>query len=153
MERKKAASITQIEQVPNKTDPERQHGGPQSGLPPDFIVGSELAPYLIVGVDFGTGFCQVCTFTSGAPYAVKPRYFRALVEDTLGFEIDPTKLVHSLKHCISDNYCVKYGDLLYSSVDLTRKFFSNIKTQVEKSTERRPSSVYRLALTTASVKN
>jgi molecular chaperone DnaK (HSP70) len=136
MERKKTASITQIEQVPIKTDPERHHGGPQSGLPPDFIVGSELAPYLIVGVDFGTGFCQVCTFTKGAPYAVQPRYFRALVEDTLGYQIDPTKLVHSLKHCISDNYCVRDRNVLYSAVDLTRKFFSNIKAQVEKSTER-----------------
>jgi len=136
MERKKAASIGQVEELPIRTDPERQHGGPQSGLPPNFIVGSELAPYLIVGIDFGTGFCSICTFTNGAPYAVQPRHFRSLVEDTLGLPVDYSRLVHSLKHCVSDNYCVKFGDRVYSAVEITAMFLRKIKAKVEENTDR-----------------
>ncbi len=50
-ERKQTLTIEQNETPPLKGEPERQLGGPQSGFPPPFVIGQELAPYLIVGIN------------------------------------------------------------------------------------------------------
>jgi molecular chaperone DnaK (HSP70) len=130
-ERKRSLTIKKTIEEPVITDPERQYGGPQSGLPPPFEVGSELAPYLIVGMDFGTNYCRVSTFTKGAAHPVNPHQFRALVEDVLGVEVDGLHLVHSLKNCISDNYLIKQYDRVYTCTEITSMFLSKIKERIE----------------------
>jgi molecular chaperone HscC len=69
------ALLEDIERDRLITEPKRHYGGPQSGLPPDFIVGSELAPHLIVGIDFGLTGIRVATFANEIPFALKPREF------------------------------------------------------------------------------
>ncbi|HEY9715301.1 MAG TPA: Hsp70 family protein, partial [Chroococcales cyanobacterium] len=135
-EKKRSLTIARVADTvnppPEVTEPERQYGGPQSGLPPAFIVGSELAPYLIVGLDFGAHFCRVSTFVDGGPRPLNPHQYRALVEDALNVETDDGELVHSLKHCIAWNHSVRYDDKTFSAQEVATKFLLGIKERIER---------------------
>jgi molecular chaperone DnaK (HSP70) len=136
MERKQIVTIKRVEETPPVTLPERQVGGPQSGLPPPYIVGCELAPYLIVGLDFGVNYCRVSTFANGAPQRLRPHEYRALVEDALGIDTTDSQLVHSIKHCLAGDYIAKKGSMFYSCEEITSAFLSRIKLRVETAAER-----------------
>lgn len=137
MEQKKSATLQRPPAVlPPKTEPERQLGGPQSGFPPPYIVGCELAPYLIVGMDFGCNFCRVSTFHAGEAHSIRDYGFRALVEDVLGKEVQDRELAYSLKHCLAANQSVRKGGQLYSARDLTARFFRGVKQRIELTSDR-----------------
>ncbi len=136
MEQKPLSTIVRIEDPPSKTRSERQYGGPQSGLPPPFIVGSELAPYLIVGMDFGANYCRVSTFANGAPQHLKPHEYRAMVEDALGIPTSENQLVHSIKHALAGDYIAKKGEQFFSCEDIASSFLSGIKSRVEQAASR-----------------
>lgn len=136
MSNKETFIIPYAKPLSPKVEPEYQHGGPQSGIPPAFIVGSGLAPYLIVGTDFGTNFCRLCTFADGKIYSLQPYVYSAFVEDLFKIPPDDAKLVHSVKTCIAEDYHVHYENSDHSAVDLAEKLFGAIKKTVEASTEK-----------------
>lgn len=136
MDRENTLTLKRVKEPPMKTYPERQLGGPQSGFPPPFIIGQELAPYLIVGIDFGSNFCRVCTFSNGAPYAVQPSSFSSLVEDVLAAPRETTQFVHSAKMCLAYDYLIKHGGACYSGAEVVGKMLRKLKEGVERSTER-----------------
>jgi actin-like ATPase involved in cell morphogenesis len=136
MERKDTATLRRVIEPPARTEPERQLGGPQSGFPPPFIIGQELAPYLIVGIDFGSNFCRICTFSKGAPYSVQPSALSALVEDILRLPREDVQFVHSAKMCLANDYVVKYGGACLSATDVVARMLKSLKEGVERSTER-----------------
>lgn len=124
------------EEVVLKTEPKLHLGGPQSGFPPPYIVGQDLAPYLIVGIDFGSTFCRVATFRDGAPQAVQPHEYSAVVEDVLARNQNQKSLVYGIKTCINADYAIRANKQLYTPVDLAERMFASLKSSLEHSTER-----------------
>lgn len=126
-----------------KTEVQRQLGGPSSGLPPPYLVGSGVAPYLVVGIDFGSWFCRVATFHNGAPCPIRPNEFRALLEDVFGVPTDNSSLAYSLKYCLAEGRPVKVSKSIspglmsmHSSVQVTAMFLARLKQTIQESTER-----------------
>jgi molecular chaperone DnaK (HSP70) len=135
-EREQTLTIRRDEAPPVKGEPERQLGGPQSGFPPPFVIGQELAPFLIVGIDFGSYACRIATFIEGTVKSLRPHEYSAFVDDALGLNNRNSELGYSIKSCLANNAVVKYAGTAYSAEELTRQFFSKIKRQVETTSER-----------------
>ena len=122
--------------LPVKTEVEPQVGGPQSGFPPPYLVGQDLAPYLIVGIDFGSYHCRVCTFANGGPLSVQPHLYSSLVEDALQIPYTENDFVHSLKTLVSSGRSVRHANQIYNNAQLLQKMFQQLKGTVESSTQR-----------------
>jgi molecular chaperone DnaK (HSP70) len=136
MDKEPTFTITRADEHPAVTDPQRKLGGPQSGFPPPFIIGQDLAPYLIVGIDLGSNFTRVCTYANGGPVAVTPHEYSSVVEDIIGFPHAEGVLVHSVKSIVAADYVVDDGTTSYTPADLLEKLLSSVKAQVEANTER-----------------
>jgi hypothetical protein len=119
-------------------EPERQFGGPQSGLPPPYIVGQELAPYLIVGIDFGTIDCRVATFVKNEPRSI----LLPVIESRIHFPnyaVDPSEPCATtlyVKEYLGKSFVCKVGDAVYSPADLAVPVLQRVKRDTENSSER-----------------
>ena len=120
----------------DKTEPERQYGGPQSGLPPPFLVAQSVAPYLNIGLDYGSYSCRVCTFSQGEVYRLNPYDYSALVQDALSIPTGDSNLVHSIKVQLAAGRKLKVGDNIYSPIDLSAELLRRIKGRIESTTQK-----------------
>lgn len=119
-----------------KTQPEKQYGGPQSGLPPIFEVGQSLAPYLNIGLDLGSYSWRVSTVSKGEVFRMNPFEYSALVQDVLTLPFDDSKLVHSVKVLLAAGRKLKLGESVYSPIELAAGLFRSVKEMIEASTQK-----------------
>lgn len=115
------------------TEPERQLGGPQSGLPPAFEIAQELAPYLIVGIDFGTIDCRVATFFDNAPRPLKISPIESHIHFP-GYAVDadasePTTI--NAKEVLGKPFRVKARDQFFTPVDIAMPVLQRVKRDSE----------------------
>lgn len=115
------------------TEPERQLGGPQSGLPPAFEIAQELAPYLIVGIDFGTVDCRVATFFNNAPRPLKISPIESHIHFP-GYAVDedasePTTI--NAKEVLGKPFRVKAENKFFTPVDIALPVLQRVKRDSE----------------------
>lgn len=134
-------SLGQSKTIEQKTDPERQVGGPQSGFPAPFVVGQELAPFLIAGVDFGANYCLVASYVKELAFEVtREKLSSRFCFNTNGsirvVEVDAQTRTLPVKMYIGQNVRFQHGKHSCSPETVLHELFSELKRRVERTSDR-----------------
>lgn len=115
------------------TEPRRQLGGPQSGLPPAYEIASELAPFLIVGIDFGTNDCRVATFVDKEPRPLRLNEIESKTHFE-GYATDRNAALATafdVKTMLGKPVRVKCCEKFFDPIDLTVPVLQRVKRDAE----------------------
>lgn len=125
-------TITSQEKRSMRTEPQRQVGGPESGLPPPYAIGQELASWLTVGIDLGSE-CRISYFNEGL--AVEPFVFPASVSAALNSSGRKAR-DYRLKDCLAEGWSISFEDQTYDHRELIARFFAQCKEHIEHRSQR-----------------
>ena len=125
------------------TEPERQLGGPESGLPPPFIIGADVAPHFIVGLDFGRQSLRAATFSHSdrKPVTLMPKNLDGVVAAKragLPYATVPARHYHfwNPRSMLGTDDVLELDNGTYNGTYLTAVLLQKAKWELEKHNQR-----------------
>jgi molecular chaperone DnaK (HSP70) len=144
MDRRKKRTTADLERRDSLiTEPERQLGGPESGLPPPFIIGSDVVPHFIVGLDFGRQSLRASTFShsEGKPVTLTPKNLEGVIgvtRDGLPYATLPSENARfwNPRELIGTEELLELDSGKYTGTYLTAVLLQNAKRALEEQKQR-----------------
>jgi len=122
--------------------PQLQAGGPDSGLPPPFLVACGQSGHTIAGFDIGTRFSRVAALESGEfVMPVAPLYSTVSFVPGQAPQVGdpgggPVESVAAFRHLIGTDWYVQSGEGFYNAEDLTCLLLRSLKRYADSHFER-----------------